>query len=89
MRDEKEGKIMKVLQGMLRILDSYSQTINEMTDAKAVRYTSPINRAIVVIDVVVMMNAKRQAKKPERILKEETTKGSNINTKFPKKKESK
>lgn len=63
MRDEKEGKIMKVLQDMLRIVDSSSQTINERMDAKAVRYKSPINRAIVIIDVVVMMNAKRQAKK--------------------------
>lgn len=62
MRDEKEGKIMKVLQDMLRILDSSSQTINERVDAKAVRYKSPINRAIVIIVVVVMMNAKRQAK---------------------------
>lgn len=66
MRDEKEGKIMKVLQDMLRIVDSSSRTINERMDAKAVRYKSPINRAIVIIDVVVMMNAKRQAKKLKR-----------------------
>lgn len=43
MRDEKGEKIMKVLQGMLRILDSSSQTVNEMMDAKAVRYKGPIN----------------------------------------------
>ena len=79
---------MKVLQGMLRILDSSSQAVNEMMDAKAVRYKRPINRAIVIISVV-MMNDKHLVKKTERILKEVTTKGTNISTKISNKKESK
>lgn len=79
---------MKVLQGMLRILDSSSQAVNEMMDAKAVRYKRPINRAIVIINVV-MMNDKHLVKKTERILKEVTTKGTNISTKISNKKESK
>lgn len=80
---------MKVLQGMLRILDSSSQAVNEMMDAKAVRYKRPINRAIVIINVVIMMNDKHLVKKTERILKEVTTKGTNISTKISNKKESK
>lgn len=76
---------MKVLQGMLRILDSSSQTVNEMMDAKAVRYKGPINRAIVIISVVIMMNDKHLVKKSERILKE-ATRGTNVNIKFPTKK---
>ena len=88
MRDEKGGIFMKVLQGMLRILDSSSQAVNEMMDAKAVRYKRPINRAIVIINVV-MMNDKHLVKKTERILKEVTTKGTNISTKISNKKESK
>ena len=79
---------MKVLQGMLRILDSSSQAVNEIMDAKAVRYKRPINRAIVIINVV-MMNDKHLVKKTERILKEVTTKGTNISTKISNKKESK
>lgn len=89
MRDEKGEKIMKVLQGMLRILDSSNQTVNEMMDAKAVRYKGPINRAIVIINVVIMMNDKHLVKKTERILKEARTKGTNINIKISNKKESK
>lgn len=80
---------MKVLQGMLRILDSSNQTVNEMMDAKAVRYKGPINRAIVIINVVIMMNDKHLVKKTERILKEARTKGTNINIKISNKKESK
>ena len=79
---------MKVLQGMLRILDSSSQAVNEMMDAKAVRYKRPINRGIVIINGV-MMNDKHLVKKTERILKEVTTKGTNISTKISNKKESK
>ena len=89
MRDEKGEKIMKVLQGMLRILDSSNQAVNEMMDAKAVRYKRPINRAIVIINVVIMMNDKHLVKKTERILKEVTTKGTDISTKISNKKESK
>lgn len=89
MRDEKGEKIMKVLQGMLRILYSSSQAVNEMMDAKAVRYKRPINRAIVIINVVIMMNDKHLVKKTERILKEVTTKGTNISTNISNKKESK
>ena len=89
MRDEKGEKIMKVLQGMLRILDSSNQTVNEMMDAKAVRYKGPINWAIVIINVVIMMNDKHLVKKTERILKEARTKGTNINIKISNKKESK
>lgn len=63
MRDEKGEKIMKVLQGMLRILDASNQTVNEVMDAKAVRYKGPINRAIVIINVVMMMNDKHLVKK--------------------------
>ena len=77
---------MKVLQGRLRILDSSSQTVNEMMDAKAVRYKGPINRAIVIINVVLMMNDKHLVKKTERILKEATARGTNVNIKFPTKK---
>lgn len=89
MRDEKGEKIMKVLQGMLRILDSSNQTVNEVMDAKAVRYKGPINRAIVIINVVMMMNDKHLVKKTERILKEARTKGTNINIKISNKKGSK
>lgn len=89
MRDEKGEKIMKVLQGMLRILDSSNQTVNEVVDAKAVRYKGPINRAIVIINVVIMMNDKHLVKKTERILKEARTKGTNINIKISNKKGSK
>lgn len=89
MRDEKAEKIMKVLQGMLRILDSSNQTVNEVMDAKAVRYKGPINRAIVIINVVMMMNDKHLVKKTERILKEARTKGTNINIKISNKKGSK
>lgn len=89
MRDEKAEKIMKVLQGMLRILDSSNQTVNEVMDAKAVRYKGPINRAIVIINVVIMMNDKHLVKKTERILKEARTKGTNINIKISNKKGSK
>ena len=80
---------MKVLQGMLRILDSSNQAVNEMMDAKAVRYKRPINRAIVIINVVIMMNDKHLVKKTERILKEVTTKETDISTKISNKKESK
>ena len=89
MRDEKGEKIMKVLQGMLRILDSSNQAVNEMMDAKAVRYKRPINWAIVIINVVIMMNDKHLVKKTERILKEVTTKETDISTKISNKKESK
>lgn len=53
-----------------------------MVDAKDVRYKSPINRAVVIINIVTTVNTKH-LEIIERLL-EEITKGNNmINIKFP------
>lgn len=53
-----------------------------MVDAKAVKYKSTINRAIVIIDIVILVNTKH-LEIIERLL-EEITKGNNmVNIKFP------
>lgn len=46
-----------------------SQTINEVMDVKDMKCKSLINRAIVITDVVIMVNTK-QRWKIERLLKE-------------------
>lgn len=59
----KREKIWKVLQWYIKNSGLHSsQTINEMTDTKNVRYKSPINRAIVIINVVIMVNTKHLGK---------------------------
>lgn len=53
-----------------------------MVDAKDVRCKSPINRVIVIIDIVILVNTKH-LEIIERLL-EERTKGNNmVNIKFP------